>query len=514
ATQRERRFASLRLVGATSSQVVVLAIIEALVGVVLGVGSGITLFFLLRPYAANVSVAGGTFFPQDFTIPFPYILGISLAVLLATIGSALIALRRVQISPLGIVRRIRLSSPRIWRILPICFGFAALQLIYIYWGGVRGHVTMNTLIAGVVVSFLGVAAGIVIVGPWITVLGGRLLGRFAGSAAELMAGRHLESRPVDIFRSVSGVVLALFICTTFAASLEVLAQKGRRLSNLPLDTTVVFFPDEARVNLGMAQSLLAGRGFNAIVPIYTMRSKDVPGGWSSISGVARSQFPTLGLKGKIGTGNIVEVRFDSLLFGDANGSRTQNSFQTRSVKTSSLELGGLVVRSKDPAAATEELRTLAAQYIGSTAPVFSVRALTNPPMPPEIASLQQFGYAGTAISILIAGCNLAVSVLGSALDRRRSLGLLRLAGMPTDTLTKLVLFEGALPLLSVSLLSILSGFAVAFQLTRIVAWDQPRSMPVEFYVTVAVSLVFSLGILTMTVPLMRRLTESGAIRTE
>ena len=54
-------------------------------------------------------------------------------------------------------------------------------------------------------------AGLVIAGPWLTMVGSRVLARRTSSPAALIAGRRLGDNPRAAFRSISGLILALFV---------------------------------------------------------------------------------------------------------------------------------------------------------------------------------------------------------------------------------------------------------------------------------------------------------------
>ena len=54
-------------------------------------------------------------------------------------------------------------------------------------------------------------AGLVIAGPWLTMVGSRLMARRTSRPAALIAGRRLADNPQAGFRAISGLVLALFV---------------------------------------------------------------------------------------------------------------------------------------------------------------------------------------------------------------------------------------------------------------------------------------------------------------
>ena len=55
--------------------------------------------------------------------------------------------------------------------------------------------------------------GLVIAGPWLTAQAARLFGRTASGSSALLATRRLADNPRGAFRSVTGLVLAVFLGT-------------------------------------------------------------------------------------------------------------------------------------------------------------------------------------------------------------------------------------------------------------------------------------------------------------
>ena len=60
------------------------------------------------------------------------------------------------------------------------------------------------------------------------------------------------------------------------------------------------------------------------------------------------------------------------------------------------------------------------------------------------------------VSLVSAGCGLAVSIVGGLTERRRPFSLLRLAGVPLGLLRRVVLLESLVPLASVAVLVLLT----------------------------------------------------------
>ena len=54
-------------------------------------------------------------------------------------------------------------------------------------------------------------AGLVVAGPWLTMVGSRIMARRADRPAGLIAGRRLSDNPRAAFRAISGLIIALFV---------------------------------------------------------------------------------------------------------------------------------------------------------------------------------------------------------------------------------------------------------------------------------------------------------------
>ena len=96
----------MRLVGATPRQVSVVSAVESSVAAILGTAGGFGLFYALRPAIAAISFTGAPFFTSDLSLNLADVLAVAVGVPVAAAVAALIALRRVQMSPLGVTRRV------------------------------------------------------------------------------------------------------------------------------------------------------------------------------------------------------------------------------------------------------------------------------------------------------------------------------------------------------------------------------------------------------------------------
>ena len=119
----------MRLVGATPRQISVVSAVEAVVAAVAGVAIGFVFFFAFRPLLYHVPFTGAPLAGGDLSL---HVIDVVLAVIgvpLAAVVSAHLALRRVQISPLGVNRRTSSRSPRIVRLIPLLMGIAVLAYL-------------------------------------------------------------------------------------------------------------------------------------------------------------------------------------------------------------------------------------------------------------------------------------------------------------------------------------------------------------------------------------------------
>ena len=214
AARRERRLAAMRLVGATPSQVTVLAAVEALLAAIPGALGGIVLFVALRPLVARMPLLGAAWFPESITPPVWSAAALVLAVLVTGVASAVVALRGLIVSPLGVQRRERPGPLRRLRLLPLAASAwsRSASTVILACGRARA-----------------IAAALWSSGPVLRdhrrhrdrgTVGHRNGGpaararRPAGRSA-LLAGRRLADDPRGSFGAIGGVVLAVFIGSAY-----------------------------------------------------------------------------------------------------------------------------------------------------------------------------------------------------------------------------------------------------------------------------------------------------------
>ncbi|WP_214415197.1 FtsX-like permease family protein [Sphaerisporangium fuscum] len=198
--RRDQRLASLRLVGATPGQVVAMTVAEAVITAFGGAVLGLVLYAVAIPPLSHVRMAGGEWFASDMWPGVLPIAAVLLAVPLLVGLSAVVGLRRVVVSPLGVARRETPPAMRFVRLIALLAVLAAVPVM-----GVAKSIAL--VVAILTLAFLALN----LVGPWVVGLIGRLTARTAKRPARLLAGRRLVDDPKSAWRTVSGVALTGFV---------------------------------------------------------------------------------------------------------------------------------------------------------------------------------------------------------------------------------------------------------------------------------------------------------------
>ena len=206
ADRREERFAALRLVGGTPGDIRIVASVEAMISAFLGAVLGTAIFLLVRSALAGAALVGTQYFESDLTPTAAGYVAMLVGVPVAAAIAALVSLRRVQISPLGVTRRATPKPPTFWRLIPLVIGVG----VFVYG---LSKTTRDGIGAPAYPGLLLTMIGLVIVGPWLTAWAAWLFSRFAHGSSALLAARRLADNPKGAFRAVTGLTLAVFLGT-------------------------------------------------------------------------------------------------------------------------------------------------------------------------------------------------------------------------------------------------------------------------------------------------------------
>jgi hypothetical protein len=529
AARREQRFAAMRLAGATPRQVSVISAVESIVAAALGMAAGFGLFYLARPAIAALPFTGAPFFTSDLSLSPADIAAVALGVPVAAAAAALIALRRVQISPLGATRRVTPKPPGIWRLIPLLAGLAELALFAV----IGRPATTGSQIRAFLPGFLLILAGLVIAGPWLTMAGARLMARRAQRPATLVAARRLADNPRAGFRAISGLIVALFVTSVAVGVITTMASyRTGPTATPPVRNTVVDdFTDPVTgdfqavpmpaATLARLQSVTGVSGVTLVHsnPLGTSTTVQVrPHQWaSSPAGLAScAELTRTPVLGRCAAG----ARVASVPVPGVDPLETKQDttvWQAAPLPTDHLARLPVtaVVVTTTGAAADNRVQTVLADFdpaFGVPTTIAETNAYNSSNQ--TLALEQQLADVIILASLPIAGCALAASVVSGLTERKRPFSLLRLAGTPLSVLRRVVTLESAVPLLVVAVLSIAVGFGGAALFLRAQLHYTLQPPGPGYYGIVLAGLAAALAIIAATLPLLNRMTGPEVARND
>jgi len=538
AARREERFAALRLVGATMGDISVIASVDSVVSALLGTVAGIGLFLAVQPALAAATLTGTRYFAYTVNPAVWEYLVLLVAVPLASAVASLLALRRVQISPLGVTRRATPPPPSPWRLAPLAAGV----LLYI-----AGSLATSSEKIGVATypGLLVTLIGLVIAGPWLTSVLARLSGRALSGASPLLATKRLADDPKLAFRAVRGLVLAVFLGTIVGVLVPVLeslvlTQNSAALSDVLLDTfsqiepsgpgnaqiTAAGLTPQAGATLVSGLSSIAG---TEVFPLYSLPQAANPNYQGQYVGVVScSVMRQLAVMGECAPGRTaVQVTDNALIYSDNPHDSTKpfvssdNPAYTGSL--TALPVQAVLVRVNN-AATLERARTYLAVHAPPQVSAGPGVAATPPRTFGEAVQIrskraqvaQKLFDLAVTLTVIVAGLSLVVSIGGGLVDRKRPFTLLRVGGTPLSTLSRVVLLEAVLPLAAAVVMAAAIAYGMAvYAVLRI----SPAGTPVPglngtYWATMGAGVAIALGAICATLPLLGRMTTPASVRFE
>ena len=531
AARREERFAAMRLVGATPRQISVISAVEATVAAFAGVALGFVLFFLLRPLLYRVPFTGAPLAAGDLSLRAIDIAIVVIGVPIAAIVSARLALRRVQISPLGVSRRTTSASPRVFRVIPLLAGIALLA----YFDAAGKPNSNSGQQLEFLLGFGLLVVGLVLAGPWFTTAGARLMAHRASRPATLIAGRRLLDNPKTAFRFVSGLVIALFITSAAIGALSsIAAASSAGRGSIGNDTLAVPFCGFS-TELSCFRASSFGYEPDACCAPHDARSQRCDRGPRQPSSSAEELVRTVSRS----TGGFVRSRLVRPTGGDARHREVRPRGDGGECRLFPLERPRAQLSRLHDGVAEARIslrpRSRGSQSTQWSSPPTGQRARSNgherhsnEPFPSKglpwrswrsiplrrgsLAAIQDMTAVIIVASLIIAACSLAVNVMAGLGERKRPFSLLRLAGLPLSILRRVITLESALPLFVVAGVSLVVGLvAAALYLSSQVgiSFEVPGT---TYWAAVFGGLAVSLAIVASTFPLLSRMTGPEAAR--
>lgn len=562
AARREQRLAAVRLVGGTPRQVAVFAAVEALAATVPGALGGVVLFLLLRPAIALVPLDQATWFVEAIAPPIGPAVALLALVQVVGLVAAIVALRRVNISPLGVRRRERPRPLGRLRLVPLAASLAVLALgvLLAATASANGQGVLNEQLWLIGGGFFGTIVGIALAGPWITALVGRALALVAGGPAGILAGRRLADDPRAAFGAIGGVVMAVFVGSAYLSIASFATSVAPMEERLAVDPHVLlatvpgdgFGTDSALAELRAVEGvetvavvrevgLEAEDGVlqlgvvadcEALVAVLSVRDAACTDALvHTVAGIrpvtdaavttARYLGPASG-QSPIQTEDVrLRVSEDAVAPYTRAAVERENAFELPAIIVepeafadggAALPVTRIAVATDGSPGAIERART-AVQVALPTSVVRTVSEAANDGAA-MVIELGRVVSLGIIVAMLLAGASLAISVTTGVVERQRPFALLRLAGMPIGRLRAVLVLEAAAPLVTVAALSAVLGSAVAQLLLR-ASPNLGAPLPdLGVAALLAVAVAGALAVVLAALPLVDRVTATEATRFE
>jgi len=548
AGRREERFAALRLVGGTPADIRAIASVEAMLSAFLGAVLGTVIFLLIRPALAGAAFVGTRYFESDLTPTVAGYVAMLVGVPIAASLAAMVSLRRVQISPLGVSRKAAPKPPGYWRLAALAIGLG----VYVYGlSKTSRHSIGAPAYPGLILTMIG----LVIAGPLLTAGAAGLFGRTASGSSALLATRRLADNPKAAFRAVSGLVLAVFLGTMVGALVPAVnatesTPTAGALSNILIGQVGLSAVAGQRLIGGISaipgatvyplyESAPPGNGTGAAAPPgggkTTGKSQPAAHGnvtspkayYSSTVVVSCASLRVIRALGECAPGLTAVQATDDSLFEDNPTYQTKPFVSAAAAgyagDPTKLGLQTVLVGVNSPAT-LERVRT----YLAVNAPPRVGGGYGASPTPPRTfgetlqirtaraATFEKIMYAAVALTLIVAGCSLAVTVGGGLVDRKRPFTLLRVGGTPTGVLTRVVLLEAAVPLAAATIVAagVAYGTSVMAFLRLAPSGTAIPQLGRDYYTIMGIGLLIAFGIITVTLPLLRRMTAPATVRFE
>ncbi|WP_199431981.1 FtsX-like permease family protein [Qaidamihabitans albus] len=542
--ERERRLSALRLAGARVGQVRRIAAAEAVVGAVAGGLLGLLLFLAFRPLAEGIELAGIAFFPADLRPAWPLVAAVLLLAPVLAVGSAWFGMRGLIVEPLGVLRRARPVRRRgWWRILLVVVGVALLLPDKLLGAEMSAGDVLPFLTTGSLVLLIGVPTLM----PWLTE---RSVGRFRGGfPAWQLAIRRLQLDSGTPSRVVAGVVVVLAGAIALHSLLGSAEANAARVDAENEDPSAVVVNVEASVAAEALELVRQTRGVQEVYPLQRAllydgtgqsglllvapcdrleRSFRLPGGCaegdSFTAGEARPG-ETLTAHGFLDSSQESGVRFTvphgseaATVRPGAAGQEADAMLLATPGAISGLALPGLLreldvrLDPGDPDALARMHAALSplewrASIFGMAGIVSSGRSMLD--------VMQGLLYAGSGLTMLLAGASLLVTAAGQISERRRPLAAMSAGGVPRGVLARSLLWQNAVPMVFGVLVAVGVGIGVAALITRLLGNGMPLLLDGAFIAGMAgAAVVLVLGVTAATLPALRSATSVKALRAE
>ncbi len=541
---RDRRLAALRLLGADAAATRRIAAGETLAGALLGLAAGALLHLAAVAPAARLLPPGLTVPAADLR-PVPALaLLVAVLVPVASVLVTVAALRRVVVEPLGVARRGAVRRRRLgWRLLPPAAGAALLLALPADALAADDDRFAVPLAVGVAALLAGVALLL----PWVVEAVVRRLG--GGGVAWQLAVRRLQAEGGTAVRAAAGIAVSVAGVIAFQAVLAALHEQYAleiERGTGPFQAQV-WGPgvDDGRrwAGLGTVPGVRAV-GTEAVVTAVPV-GPGPPGPRAGVD-VVVGGCPVLRQSGALGPctdGDVFVVGGESgaqprpggvyAIGGpDAAATRWTLPAGARTVTGTGGPADGhpRILATPGALAGVGPAAELRSVYVALDAadpdaldrvrdavarldPTAAVDAVPRRYLEAALAGTRQAAVVGAAVLLLLVGAGLLVDVAEQLRERRRPFAVLVAAGTRRAVLTGSVLHQVAVPVLLGLVLAVVAGGGLAAAL--LTAMGVPVRLDwAAIGTTVAAAVLVVLLTTAASLPLLRRATDPGGLRSE
>lgn len=536
--RRDRRLAALSLVGADGRMVRRIAAGEALLGAFLGLVAGGLLFLVARALVPHLRFADLTVFGSDLRPAPALALLIAVAVPVTAGVVTQLALSRVAVEPLGVVRHAAVRRRRVlWRLALPALG--ALLLVPLLGTDLGAGEQVDPVLASAGVALLLV--GVTAVLPWLVeAVVGRLRG---GSVPWTLAVRRLQADGGASARVVSGIAVAvagaIALLTLFAAvqdgstvatgaavgryQAEVQAPAGPDAPTAAALTAALRTPG-VRGAMVREKAIVTGPGdrtsvatvatcrvLRRLVVLRTCADGDAFVA-RTMPGVAPPRPGALWRDGDVPWRVPSDARTVSPRTSIVGGGPEEGVFLTPAA-ADRRALPGLVpsavVRLEPGDDALEGLRTAAA----GLGPLVRVNALQGTRQDDQFVAVRRGILVGAIAVLVLIGASMLVGALEGLHERRRLLASLVAVGTPPRVLHRSILLQTAVPVALGLAVAVAVGIGLGALLLRTIG-EPVRVDVASTLLVVGVGAAVVPLVTALSAPALRRILRPDGLRTE
>lgn len=553
--ERDRRLSALRLVGSGSRQVRRIAAAESLAGAFTGLVLGFVVFLVARQFTEQIDLFGTQAYVSD-VVPNPALTVLVVLLIPAlSVLTALFALRRTIIEPLGVVRQSKPVRRRLWwRAALIVLG---VLLLTTQLGADENSDTWAFAVsAGAALLLVGVPVLL----PWLIE---RVAGRVSGGPTSwLLAIRRLQLDSGTSARVVGGVAVVLAGAITLQTVLmsvegvvglpggsdeppgavevstdsdlastvkrEVAAADGVRDVHTMRHTS---FHEKDRTDNSYGAVVMDCAAIRNLVHIRDCVDGDVflvrdeyqappkPGtvleqreyqnksnaDWDPEKYLVTGSWPVPPTAKLIDRPANTNIYSSMMVTPGAIAAASLPPDESTTVYVMvNPDLTGDQLEGIRNSVAAHRIQTYVYSY--NTGPDLSVNQQTY-------VAIRTGLYAGSIFTLLLAGVSLLVLALEHIRERRRTLAMLTASGVPRGVLGRSLLWQVALPIVLGVLVALITGIGLAALVMRLS--NDPLSVDwAGVSLLCAGAIALSLLVSAMTMPFLRNATRLSALRTE